>query len=184
VSESSGGTGSGLVNGGQTVHRGVEGTLYLDLAKIIGCKTWAFDWKTNLSVQQAYFSQDRYQKSGNETVNVKGNRTPYAPGYIGNSSVNLRLPMGLGAQWSATFVGDQFTDVLNTEKPSADGRIGKLQAYQLLDLNIYYQIPKTGISFNLAMKNMTDERYISSRRPQGIRVGNPRMLFGGIDIRF
>jgi Fe(3+) dicitrate transport protein len=94
------------------------------------------------------------------------------------------LKFGLGAQITAQWVGAQYTDLLNTTLPSADGRIGKLQAYQIFDVNLYYTIPKTKVTFNTAVKNMTNERFITSRRPQGIRVGNPRFLSVGVDVNF
>jgi Fe(3+) dicitrate transport protein len=92
--------------------------------------------------------------------------------------------IGLGVQATATFTGMQYTDMLNTVLPSADGRIGQMPAYQLYDATLFYTIPKTKVTFNVAVKNITNERYISSRRPQGIRVGNPRFVSAGIDVKF
>jgi Fe(3+) dicitrate transport protein len=40
------------------------------------------------------------------------------------------------------------------------------------------------LSFHAAVKNLTDERYIVSRRPQGIRVGLPRFVTAGVDFNF
>jgi outer membrane receptor for Fe3+-dicitrate len=36
----------------------------------------------------------------------------------------------------------------------------------------------------LVIKNVTDERFITSRRPQGIRVGIPRFITAGYEFRF
>jgi len=38
--------------------------------------------------------------------------------------------------------------------------------------------------FNLAVKNLTNERYIASRRPQGIRVGIDRQIVAGIELKW
>mgnify|MGYP001222923638 FL=1 len=183
VSESSGGTGTGLVNGGQTLHQGIEIAYLLDMGKILHTKT-KLTWKTNMTLNNAVFNQDRFIKVGAEVVNIKGNKTPYAPEYYLTSALNAMLKFGLGAQITAQWVGAQYTDLLNTTLPSADGRIGKLQAYQIFDVNLYYTIPKTKVTFNTAVKNMTNERFITSRRPQGIRVGNPRFLSVGVDVNF
>jgi Fe(3+) dicitrate transport protein len=40
------------------------------------------------------------------------------------------------------------------------------------------------LTLGLAVKNMLDERYIASRRPQGIKVGLPRFITVGIDWKF
>jgi Fe(3+) dicitrate transport protein len=80
-------------------------------------------------------------------------------------------------------VGNQFTDELNIVVPSNNGRIGEMPAYQLLDATIYHRIPRFNAQFNLSVKNLTDERYISTRRPEGIRVGLPRFITAGFEIR-
>jgi Fe(3+) dicitrate transport protein len=39
-----------------------------------------------------------------------------------------------------------------------------------------------GLKLNASIKNITDERYIVSRRPQGIRAGLPRFFTAGIEL--
>jgi Fe(3+) dicitrate transport protein len=53
----------------------------------------------------------------------------------------------------------------------------------LLDATAQYQVAKWNTRFFLSGKNLLNERYIASRRPQGIRVGLPRLLTAGIEIR-
>jgi Fe(3+) dicitrate transport protein len=183
VAESAGGTGSGLVNGGKTLHQGIEGSYVFHIGQLWHSKT-KYVWKSNATFTQATFSQDRFIKEGTSNVNINGNRTPYAPKYTVTSALSALTAFGLGAQATATFTGMQYTDMLNTVLPSADGRIGQLPAYQLWDASVFYTIPKTKVTFNVALKNITNERYISSRRPQGVRVGNPRFISAGIDVTF
>ena len=38
--------------------------------------------------------------------------------------------------------------------------------------------------FNVAVKNLTNQRYITTRRPEGIRVSLPRMLTAGFEVNF
>ena len=58
-----------------------------------------------------------------------------------------------------------------------------LDSYTVLDAGMRYQIPiATSASLSVSVKNLTDERYISSRRPQGIRLGLPRMLTFGLSV--
>jgi Fe(3+) dicitrate transport protein len=171
------------VNGGKTLHQGIEGSYVFHIGQLWHSKT-KYVWKSNATFTQATFSQDRFIKEGTSNVNINGNRTPYAPKYTVTSALSALTAFGLGAQATATFTGMQYTDMLNTVLPSADGRIGQLPAYQLFDATVFYTIPKTKVTFNMALKNITNERYISSRRPQGIRVGNPRFISAGIDVMF
>ena len=54
----------------------------------------------------------------------------------------------------------------------------------VVDGNAFYRIPKTKAVFNVAVKNLTDQRYITPRRPKGIRVSFPRMLTAGFEVNF
>lgn len=182
-SESSGGTGSGLVNGGRTLHRGVELAFLVDFGNLLKSHS-KIHWKTNATFNKATFNKDRFIKDGTEWVNISGNFTPYAPEYYVNSSFYFLHKLGFGAQISLNAVGAQYTDVLNSELPATNGRTGKLKAYTVADVNVLYHIPKTKVSLNVAVKNISNERYIVSRRPQGIRVGNPRFVSAGVDVSF
>lgn len=181
VSQSSGGSGVGLVNGGKTLHYGVELAYQWDIAK-----TWKKDFSlllsNNFTFSKAFFNEDRFV--GTEKTNIKGNLTPYAPRYYMSASLYGETPKGLGANMTATFVGSQFSNELNTIAPSPDGRIGKIAAYQLFDANVFWNVKKWNTSFNIACKNIFNERYIATRRPQGIRLGLPRFLSAGVEVRF
>ena len=184
VSESSGGAGAGLVNGGRTLHQGIELGWQLDAAPMLGLKKWSLEWKSAVTLQQSVFAENRFQQRGSEWVNVKGNFIPYSPQRLLNTMLHVSSPLGLGGQFTVQSVGQQYADVLNTVAPRSDGRIGLLPGYTILDANLYYRIPGTGIECNVAVKNLSNERYIATRRPQGIRLGTPRFLMAGIDIRF
>jgi Fe(3+) dicitrate transport protein len=186
VSESSGGTGSGLVNGGRTRHSGLEAGVTADFARILSVPNYALIFDMNATYVNAYYNADRFvsPSANDEAVNIRNNRTPYAPEWMISSALTFEAPMGLSLRLTGTYVGEQFTNELNTVAPSADGRTGKLPSYFIADATARYQIPKTQASFNLAVKNITDERYIASRRPQGIRVGLPRLITAGFDIQF
>ncbi|MBC7921447.1 MAG: TonB-dependent receptor [Ferruginibacter sp.] len=185
VSESSGGTGSGLVNGGRTRHQGVEASVDADLAKLLTVPRYAFILNVNATWVDAHYRADRFQSDpSGETINLKGNRTPYAPQWLASGALTVETPFGAGLRLTGNYVGRQFTDERNTVLPSPDGRTGQLAAYCTLDATAFYEIPKWKTSFNVAVKNLSDERYVASRRPQGIRVGLPRLVTAGLDIRF
>ncbi|AXI99409.1 Fe(3+) dicitrate transport protein [Cyclonatronum proteinivorum] len=187
VAEAAGGTGrpgASLTNGGETEHLGVETTLGLNLQQLFDT-SWLIDLNTSATWIQAEFSSDRFVSSGGEQVNVKGNSVPYAPEWMVSSELRLAAPFGVGLTFVGTYIGKQYGDVLNREEGTLDGRGGAIPSYFVLDARASYQIPQlSNASVNVAVKNLLDERYIVSRRPQGIRVGMPRFFTAGIDLSF
>jgi Fe(3+) dicitrate transport protein len=114
---------------------------------------------------------------------VKGNTLPYAPEILLGTSANWQSRSGLSVGLSGTYVGRQYGDVLNTREGSLNGRTGEIPAWFILDANLYAPIPMVdGLGFNLNVKNLFDERYMVSRRPQGIRVGLPRFVTAGFEL--
>lgn len=181
VSESAGGTGSGLINGGETVHEGLEIGLGFDLSEIRDVN-YNIRLDVSATFQNATFSSNRFQNISGEPVNLSGNQTPYAPKTLLSSALTIVSPFGLTARITNTFVGDQFTDALNTVTPSTNGRVGQLDSYFLTDLQLIYTFTKVkSLSLNASIKNLTNERFIASRRPQGIKVGLDRFVSFGID---
>ncbi|CAN5917024.1 TonB-dependent receptor plug domain-containing protein [soil metagenome] len=184
VSESSGGTGSGLVNGGRTLHRGLEVGADADFGKMLH-SAYSLRLNVNTTLVDARYSGDRFLSvPQRERVNIKGNQTPYAPRVLVSSALTFEAPIGLGGRFTGTYTGKQFTDELNTLAPTPDGRIGQLDDFFILDALAYYRLPKLGTTFNLSVKNVTDERYVATRRPQGIRVGLPRFVTAGVEVNF
>jgi Fe(3+) dicitrate transport protein len=209
VSESSGGAGAGLINGGATTHKGVEMSVLMPLNSSSSTQ-WNNSFMVAGTLVDSRFSSDRFilEKTGKDEektpvfVNVKGNKTPYAPELTVSSSLVIDYAGTAGLRLSGNYTGAQFTDVLNTEdvrdhiaRDEADpgfdyrqatlsGRIGLMKAYFVADATAWYRLGNTGLEFTLAIKNITDERYIVSRRPQGIRVGMPRFVSGGISYAF
>ncbi len=113
VSVSSGGSGTGLVNGGETMHLGVEGGVRFELHKIIRT-----NYQLSLSAYSTFvnstYSGDRFITINNQIVNINGNELPYAPDFTFTGAFELITQFGLGFDLSATYVEEQFTDELNT----------------------------------------------------------------------
>lgn len=180
VSESSGGTGTDLVNGGETFHRGIETAIVADFTQLIGFTNMSLVYDINFTWVDARFKGDRF--SGGESIT--GNKTPYAPEVFVNSSLTWETINGLFVRLTGNYIGEQFTDVINSIEPSADGQSGRLDAYTTFDATLAYKVSKWNTTFNVSVKNITDERYIVSRRPQGIRVGLPRFITAGVEYTF
>lgn len=181
VAESAGGQGAGLINGGRTRHAGVETGLSLDFGRFFSSK-YTYLIESNFTYVHATFNEDRFV--GSDQTNIKGNKTPYAPEFRISTVAMVEAPFGLGVQFSTIFVSDQYSDVLNTHIPSNNGRIGYMPSYFILDGTIRYNIPKINVTASLSVKNILNQRYIVTRRPQGIRVGMPRFVSAGVEVNF
>ncbi len=182
VSESSGGAGYGLVNGGRTIHQGIEISLMAEFLKLSPYDN-SLVWSINCSWGTAKYSDDRYIASDSKNFNVKDNTLPYAPNFTISSLVHYNHINGFGFSVNFTYIGSQFSDELNTILPSNDGTIGLIDPYYLVDMSVFYNFLE-GIETFISFKNLLNQKYISSRRPQGIKVGIPSQLIAGIDWHF
>lgn len=180
VAESAGGIGFGVVNAGATLHQGIESALVFDIGQLLGFQSVNLQYDINATYVQSTFSEDRFMGD----MNINGNRTPYAPEWFINSSLTLESNMGLGARITANYVGNQFTDEINSVAPSVNGRTGEIPSYFLMDANVFYNVDRWNSRFNVSVKNIFNERYVANRRPQGIRVGIPRFITMGYEFRF
>jgi Fe(3+) dicitrate transport protein len=187
VSVSSGGTGSGLVNGGKTVHYGIEGAFSIDFGKFLRSK-YNIILSSNLTLGKAFFNADRYitEIKGQDTsvINVKNNKLPYAPDIVLNASVEFRSPFGAQFIISGNYTSKQFTDELNTIDPSNDGLRGEIDPRLIIDITARYDVKRINTGFFVSVKNLTDVIYIAGRRPQGIKTGTPRIVTAGFELNF
>jgi len=174
---------TGLTNGGRTRHQGIEMEARFDLLEttidgrmlqVGGNATWV----------RSEYSGDRFLPTGDTTINIKGYNLPYAPEWLANAFILWQCPKGLGVRLAANYIGRQFTDERNTVDPTPDGLIGTIPARTLIDISVWYNLKRPSLTLNVSVKNLANQRYIASRRPQGIKVGLPRFVTAGIDWRF
>lgn len=181
VSVSSGGSGTGLVNGGETMHIGAEAGIRFEIQHLL-----ITNYIIAISAYSTYvnstYRNDRFITVGSETINVKDNKLPYAPEFTFTGSLDFNTPFGVGFNLSATYVGEQFTDELNTIEAGPSGETGQMPSFITADITASYLLTGLNSSIYFSVKNLMDERYIASRRPQGIKVGIPRFISAGIEI--
>ncbi|MBI1835570.1 MAG: TonB-dependent receptor [Burkholderiales bacterium] len=157
-------------NGGQTIHRGLEAGLGLDLGE-----GWSVDSNATY-VPTAKF---------NNVVNglgPNGNRIPYTPKLTGNLSLNYQMG-GLKTSLSANYQASQFVDAANTVLQSVDGRKGEIDAFTTVSLNAQYQV-NPQLSVFGTVRNLADKKYIVSRNPDGIFPGAVRNIEVGMRYKF
>ena len=182
VSVSSGNTNAaGIINGGKTMHKGIEAGFKLDFSPLLGTKN-SIKLESNATFQNAYYNADRFVPANGNTINVKGYQVPYSPRVMINSAITYSPDRGIGFKLATNYIGSQYTDELNTVLPNANGRSGKIGSRVITDFNLFYELPKRKVSAYIAVKNIDNVRYISTRRPEGIRVGLPRLITAGLKI--
>lgn len=170
-----------LANQGETRHAGVESAVGVDLGALL---RWPFALTAEAkhTYVRAEFSADRFMRAADgDTVNVRGNRLPYAPENLLVLELGLDHPSGFNVQLDGVYVDEQFTDNFETIAPLPNGRTGLVPAYSVWNLATSYRLPVSGLTVFGTVKNLFDETYIASRRPQGIKPGLPRLL--GVGVR-
>jgi Fe(3+) dicitrate transport protein len=91
VSESSGGSGTGLVNGGETLHRGIESGVRIDFHPLTN-SNYQISLSANATFSQATYSNDRFISVNDESINIKDNRLPMHR--INISEISFTSPSG------------------------------------------------------------------------------------------
>lgn len=169
-SEAAGAVSGHAFNAGHSRHAGLEAALTVDPASLLGGTSVA----TPLTVNYTYLPLA-------EMVGglYGGNRLPYAPRHILWAQARLAHRVGLSAQASATYVSEQLGDKENTLAPSRDGLVGRLPGYLSLDARLAYT--RSGLTFYVVGKNLTDRQYVSSRAPSGIQPAGFRHVFAGVE---
>ncbi|HRF77361.1 MAG TPA: TonB-dependent receptor [Chitinophagales bacterium] len=119
-----------------------------------------------------------------------GYEVPYVPNVIINAAINYNYK-NIGFSISYNYVSEQYTEYLNFENETADGGIGKLDAYGVLDANLEYSLPiknhLKSATFFVAGKNITNEIYKASRLNRatgGIFPAGFRQINGGLRLNF
>lgn len=172
----------GFANGGQTRNRGFETSLLYSKKFTHWLET---SFQVNYSFTNARFTSDRYISNGAETINVNGNRLPYAPQNQISTSLGVTFYRDLQLQVSSVFVGKQYGDRRNLEIAPPDGTIGPIDSYSLIDASVQYNSTKlfqTDSHLFVSVKNLLNERAIVSRRGLGIKLALPQFFTLGVMI--
>ncbi len=99
--------------------------------------------------------------TGTENRTVRGNRVESTPRWTSRSGLTARYKTAsLTLQYS--YVGQSFSDALNTPVASVNGAIGPVPAYSLWDLNGTWRI-KSGITLRGSINNLLNTQYFTKR---------------------
>ena len=162
---------SGLLNnGGKALHRGIEvsGAIY----PVEGLKL---------------YGSGAIQKATIEYGMNKGNRVPYAPRYTATAGAKYQCGVGEGTLTTnvyGNFVSSQFSDLANTLEGSANGNVGLIPKFFLLNATASYSYKQW--NFNLNALNLLNRKYFTTRHNAwgGIMPAATISVLGGVGYQF
>lgn len=183
----SGGVGATLTSAGETLHQGVEFDGRWDTGVTFNSPHNFYARTAYTYVGIAEYRGTRFSSvSGFSAVSIEGNRLVYSPKHLAAATIGYSHASGFDALVEAVHTGEQFGDDLNTIEVSPNGQRGLIPAYTVWNAAVNYRIGKLeryAPTIFFAMKNLADDTFIVDRR-RGIMVGIPRLVQGGVKIRF
>jgi Fe(3+) dicitrate transport protein len=168
-----------LANQGATRHRGVEASVGVDWGALANL---GMTLRTDVgyTFADARFLRERLLAQGGDTVDIQGNRLPYAPQHLVTVAGTVGLPNGLQVRVDGLRVSEQFADNFETREGTPNGRNGAIPAYAVWNASATWDLPRSPVALVASVKNLTDNTYISSRRSEGIKSGLPRHFQLGV----
>jgi Fe(3+) dicitrate transport protein len=163
-------------NVGSAEHKGVE--TYVELNILDGLIA------TNRFGKLSVYNSFAYVNARYITGGFSGKQVEYAPKYIERCGINYSIKkFAINAQYSYNDVA--YGDPSNT-KYAADGLVGLIPAYSLIDVSASYKIKN--YQFKFGVNNLNDAKYFTLRTGEypgpGIIPSIGRMLYGGISATF
>jgi Fe(3+) dicitrate transport protein len=149
-------------NTGNTRSGGIE--IYAEIQPI----NWLTSYRSKLQLSiytSTSYIHARYIKgsvvSGGINKDISGNQVEAAPRWISRNGVQL-VYKGFSTTLQYSFVGQAYSDPLNTENPNASGTVGIVPGYQLVDLNFTWRFRKH-YNIKLLMNNLFNKQYFTER---------------------
>ncbi|MCC7231452.1 MAG: TonB-dependent receptor, partial [Bacteroidia bacterium] len=157
-------------NAGGSYHRGIEAELELG--------PWS---------GVSFFANGALQKATFSTGPDCGNFLPNAPQKMASTGVRYQFPLTnqrLILNVFNTYVGMQYSDSKNTVEGSADGKVGAVPAYHVMNATVNYSRKHWGVYVNV--NNLLDKKYFTLRWASwnGIIPSPGRSILAGVQVKF
>jgi Fe(3+) dicitrate transport protein len=179
-----GGIGATLTNAGETLHRGIELQVVLGSAELLGSTHNWYLRTAYTDLDTAEFRGVRYSSiPGFTTVDVSGNRLPYAPEQLLTVTGGVELASGLAFELEGVYTSSAFTDDLNTVDVVANGQRGQMPSSTVWNVAANYSLQESSWTLFMAVKNVDDQVYVVDMT-RGLIPGAPRLVQGGFSYRF
>jgi Fe(3+) dicitrate transport protein len=101
--------------------------------------------------------------SAGRNANISGNEVESVPRVIARGGLSA-YGSGIHATLQVSHVSSTFADALNTVTPSANGAVGLVPAYTLIDCNASYALT-SHVQLSAGANNLLDRQYFT-KRPQ------------------
>lgn len=124
----------------------------------------AKDISFSLFTSTAFFRgvyTDAEIRSGDKNLEISGNRIESVPEIITRNGVNVKWRTA-SVSFLYSYVGSSYADAANTETPSANGAVGIVPAYGLLDINTQFLILNQ-ITLRVNVNNVANKEYFTKR---------------------
>lgn len=127
------------------------------------------------------YSDPTIRQSGEE---FDGNDVPEVPRHVAALTVGFAHAIGFDANVTYSYRGSFYTDIDNTAYgESEEGEDGEVPDVWLLSARANFKIPNTSATIFVHGENLTDKLYITDRE-DGIKPGQGRTVFGGMNVKF
>lgn len=150
-------------NIGTSISKGLESYVELDILKLMKSqlKYGSLHVYSSNSFIDAYYSRwDNPAIANDPAKAIVKKRLENAPTFTHRMGINYNNK-GFSISLQGSKVSDVFTDAANTISSNATATIGKINGYQLLDINTQYKWKKYNLK--LAINNVTDAIYATRR---------------------
>jgi Fe(3+) dicitrate transport protein len=171
-------------NVGNSTSKGFEGLIeFSPIKSFVGnTKSYGISLFTSYSFTDARYGNLKViSKEGNGLVekNLKDKKVENAPEHILRTGINLSYKQLLiTGQYS--YVSDSFSDANNTTTPSANGQVGLIPSYGIVDISASYALNRQ-VSLKAGLNNLTNQMYFTRRAGgypgPGILPGEGRNFF-------
>ena len=145
--------------------------------------------RLNIFTSTAYFDaryEDAQVKVGNINQSVTGNRLEAVPTWISRNGATLKFKK-FSISTLLSYTSETFADALNTVVPSANGSVGLVPSYVLLDVNASFRLLKN-VSIRLNINNLADTKYFTKRPTfypgPGVWSSDGRSLTATVGMKF
>jgi Fe(3+) dicitrate transport protein len=122
------------------------------------------DFNISMFTSTAFFNGryvDAQVKVGDTNVPVSGNKIESVPDVITRNGVTFRKS-NASISFLYSYTGQTFADALNTKTPSANGAVGVVPSYGLLDINSSFRISRQ-LMVRVNVNNVLDKQYFTKR---------------------
>jgi Fe(3+) dicitrate transport protein len=117
---------------------------------------------SSLSLMRAEYVKGTVISAG-RNANISGNEVESVPRVIARGGLSA-YGSGIHATLQVSHVSSTFADALNTVTPSANGAVGLVPAYTLIDCNASYALT-SHVQLSAGANNLLDRQYFT-KRPQ------------------